>query len=127
MCIWKNTLKIVPKNLIHGVGVDNYYYAFDGKPLYSKNGKVFYDKAHNEYLQILITEGIFCLISYLAFYGIITVRGTKYSFKNKEVYFILPIIGYLVQAFFNISVIEVAPIFYIALGLGDTFKDKQKN
>lgn len=125
--IWKNTLKIVPKNLIHGVGVDNYYYAFDGKPLYSKNGKVFYDKAHNEYLQILITEGIFCLISYLAFYGIITVRGTKYSFKNKEVYFILPIIGYLVQAFFNISVIEVAPIFYIALGLGDTFKDKQKN
>ena len=114
--IWKNTFKIVPKNLIHGVGVDNYYYAFDGKPLYSQNGKVFYDKVHNEYLQILITEGIFCLLAYLAFYGIITIRGIKYSFKNKEVYFILPIIGYLVQAFFNISVIEVAPIFYIVLG-----------
>ncbi|MBQ3415916.1 MAG: O-antigen ligase family protein [Clostridia bacterium] len=115
--IWKNTLKIVPPNIIHGVGIDNFYFAFNGKPLYSQNGKVFYDKAHNEYLQILITEGIFCLISYLLLYGYITIKGIKSSFKNKELYFIIPVIGYLVQAFFNISVIEVAPLFFIALGI----------
>ena len=83
----------------------------------SPDGKYFYDKVHNEYLQILITEGIFCLISYLVMYGIICIRGMKNSFKNKEIYLLLPVIGYLVQAFFNISVIEVAPIFFIALGL----------
>lgn len=122
--IWKNTLKIVPKYIIHGVGVDNFYYAFDGKPLYSQNGKVFYDKAHNEYLQILVTEGIFCLIAYMAFYGIITIRGIKYSFKNKKLYLVIPVMGYLIQAFFNISVIEVAPLFYIALGLCMNDKDQ---
>lgn len=123
MFIWKSTLKIVPKNIIHGVGIENFIRAFNGRILirsYNKNGQIkynVYDKAHNEYLQILITEGIFSLLSYLAFYGLIIVNGVKRSFTNKEIYLILPIIGYLVQAFFNISVIEVAPIFYISLGL----------
>lgn len=115
MFIWKNTLKIVPKNIIHGVGIDNFYYAFGDKPL--ARGTWFFDKAHNEYLQILITEGIFALISYLLLYGSITIRGIINNYKNKEIYLILPVIGYLVQAFFNISVIEVAPLFYISLGL----------
>ena len=57
------------------------------------------------------------LLSYLVLYGIIVLNGIKNSFKDKKVYLILPIIGYLVQAQFNISVIEVAPFFYIALGL----------
>ena len=113
--IWKRTLRIVPKNIIHGVGIDNFYYAFRGKPI--TIDRWFFDKAHNEYLQVLICEGIFALLSYLLFFGIITIRGIKYSFKHSEVYLILPIIGYLVQAFFNISVIEVAPFFYVALGL----------
>ena len=115
MYIWKNTLKIVPENIINGVGIDNFYYAFGEKPLYK--GKYFYDKAHNEYLQILITEGILSLISYLLLYGSIVIKGIKNNYKNKEIYLILPVIGYLVQAFFNISVIEVVPFFYITLGL----------
>lgn len=117
MYVWKNTLKIVPKYLLHGVGIDNFYYAFGDEPLYTPGRNIYYDKAHNEYLQILITEGIFCLIAYLCMYAIVTYKGIKTSFKNKEIYLILPVIGYLVQAFFNISVIEVAPIFFIAMGL----------
>lgn len=118
--IWKNTLKIVPQNLIHGVGIDNFYYAFNGKALVTKDGKTYFDKVHNEYLQILITEGIFCLIAYLALYLVIGLRGIKNSFKNKEIYIFIPVVGYLVQAFFNISVIEVAPIFFVALGFCDS-------
>lgn len=113
--IWRHTLWVVPKNLLHGVGIDNFYYAFGSKPL--SMGRWFFDKAHNEYLQILICEGIFALIAYLLFYASITFRGIKNSYKKKEIYLILPVIGYLVQAFFNISVIEVAPFFYVALGL----------
>lgn len=115
--IWKNTMKIVPQNLLHGVGIDNFYYAFNGKPLVSKDGRTFYDKVHNEYLQVLITEGLCCLIAYVLMYFVIGVRGTIYTYKNKEIFYILPVIGYMVQAFFNISVIEVAPIFYIVLGM----------
>jgi len=113
--IWRNTLKAVPENIINGVGIDNFYYAFGKKPLMMKGW--FFDKAHNEYLQILICEGIFALISYLLFFGWITIKGTINNYKEKEIYLILPVIGYLIQAFFNISVIEVAPFFYIALGL----------
>ena len=38
-------------------------------------------------------------------------------FKDKKTYLLIPVVGYLIQAFFNISVIEVAPMFYMALGL----------
>ncbi|MBQ9181214.1 MAG: O-antigen ligase family protein [Bacilli bacterium] len=116
MFIWKNTLKVVPNHIIHGVGIDNFYYAFGDEPLKIVS-KYFFDKAHNEYLQILICEGIFGLLSYLALFGLIVYRGIKNSYKEKSIYLVLPVIGYLVQAFFNISVIEVAPIFYISLGL----------
>ncbi len=113
--IWKETLKIVPSHLIHGAGIDNFLYAFGKYPL--QRNHIMYDKAHNEYLQILVTEGIFALISYLLLYGFIVVKGFKNSFKHKQIYLLLPVIGYLVQAFFNISVIVVAPILYICLGL----------
>ncbi|MCR5185525.1 MAG: O-antigen ligase family protein [Clostridia bacterium] len=115
--IWKHTLEIVPQYLIHGAGLDNFYFAFDGEPLRSPSGRTIYDKAHNEYLQIIVTEGLLSLMVYLVMYGIITWNGMKNSFADKKIYLILPIIGYLVQAFFNIRDIEAAPFFFIAMGL----------
>lgn len=69
--IWKKTLEIVPKYIIHGVGIDCFHKAFDGKALTVVDGKysALYDKAHNEYLQILVTQGIFALVSYLFIFG----------------------------------------------------------
>ena len=118
--LWKKTIKIVPNYLLHGVGIDSFSNVLDGKPIWrikTDGYKVYYDKAHNEYLQILVTMGIFSLISYLCLHFIIIKNGIKETFKNKEIYYVLPVIGYLVQAQFNISVIEVAPLFYIGLGL----------
>ena len=116
MYVWKKTLEIVPENIITGVGIDNFAYAFDGKPL-TIYGTIRYDKVHNEYLQTLVTQGVFALISYLLLYLTIAFKGIKKSFNKNELYLILPVGGYLIQAFFNISVIEVAPLFYISLGL----------
>ncbi len=112
--IWSETMKIVPKNLVHGVGIDNFFFAFGSKPLIIK--VYMYDKAHNEFLQILITEGIFALISYLLFYISVLLIGFKNNYKKYH-YLLLTPIAYLIQAFFNISVIEIAPIFFISLGL----------
>ena len=124
MFIWKETIKVVPDNLTYGVGVDNFYYAFGDRPLSRKHR--YFDKAHNEYLQILVCEGIYALVSYLIFIFIILIKGIKYSFKKETLFFVAPVIAYLVQAFFNISVIEVAPIFYICLGLLSN-RDKTNN
>lgn len=113
--IWGKTINQVPKYLVHGVGIDNYRYILDGKPII-RHGQA-YDKAHNELLQTLVTEGLLCCLTYVALYFIIIKRGLKDTFKNKELYYILPVIGYIVQSMFSISVITVAPIFYIAIGL----------
>lgn len=128
MYIWKETLKIVPNHLLHGVGIDSFHKAFNGEALILQQPtkRILYDKAHNEYLQLLVTQGIFALASYLFIYSYVVYKGTKNAFKYKEIYLVLPIIGYLVQAFFNISTIEVAPLFFIALGLCCTIEKNEK-
>lgn len=113
--VWKYSLMVAPHYFLHGAGIDNFAFAFGGVPL--RVGTYMFDKAHNEYIQLLITQGLFALISYLSLISIVLFNGIKNSFRNKEIYLILPVIGYLIQAFFNISVIDVAPFFYISLGL----------
>ena len=123
--IWKKTLAIVPDNLWNGVGIDNFYYAFDngtGRVLIDVKSKLAVDKAHNEYLQKLITEGIFSFLIYLIMLIIIFVEAIKKLLvKKKDDYLLLALflcfVVYCVQAFFNISVISVAPMFYIIMGL----------
>ena len=75
------------------------------------------DKAHNEYLQIAVTEGLPALACYLIFIGSIVLRA-KDDIRNNV--FIIPlfcsILGYLLQAFFNISVVGVAPVYWALIG-----------
>ena len=108
--IWKRSLKIVPKYFWLGSGLDTFGYVFP-----QKSG-IFYDKAHNEYLQMLITTGIFTLLSYLIILFSLFIDGVKSN--NKLVWVLMmPFIGYALQAFLNISVIFVAPTFYIIMGM----------
>lgn len=109
--IWKNALKAVPKYFWLGSGIDTFGY------VYSQNNKgLYYDKAHNEYLQILVTEGIFTLISYLSLLLLLFIDGIKSN--NKLIWVLMmAFIGYTLQAFLNISVNTVAPTFYIIMGM----------
>ena len=78
------------------------------------------DKAHNEYLHIAATNGIPALGIYLVFLGLIIMPRISIMFKDKITFiFLLCIFSYLVQAFFNISTIGVAPLFWMILGLID--------
>ena len=74
------------------------------------------DKAHNEYLEYAVSGGIFTLISYLALV-LFALYKLYYKRKNEDfVIIMLGILSYLIQAFANISVIMVAPLFWILLG-----------
>ena len=108
--IWKNALKIVPKYFWLGSGIDTFGY------VYRNGGHVYYDKAHNEYLQILITEGIFSLILYLGLLLTLFVDGIKSNSKLVWV-LMMAFVGYALQAFLNIRVNTVAPMFYIIMGI----------
>ena len=76
---WKEYIKVIPKYWLHGCGVDNFFNAFDWNLFYNNQ---IYDRAHNELLNLLVTEGAFAFISYI---GLLIV--------------------YLVQSMFNIRVI----------------------
>lgn len=116
--IWKNALRVSPKYLLHGVGIDRFAYAFGDSPLILPDTGNYVDKAHNEYLQILITEGIFTLITYLILLFTIIKNGFKNINKNEiTAALLLCVLAYIIQAFFNISVTRVAPYFFIFMGL----------
>lgn len=108
--LWLNSLPLVKKYWITGCGLDNF------KNVYSQSNGLVFDKAHNVYLQMLITNGVFALLLYLVLCLIIFIKGLK--LKN-ELYIALFIafIGYSVQAFANISVIDVAPTFFTIMGI----------
>lgn len=108
--IWSNSLPILKKYWLTGTGLDNFYNAY----IVISNSKV--DKAHNVYLQIAVTNGIPALILYLIINAIIFIKGFKFN-KTLEISLYACFIGYCIQAFVNISVIDVAPYFYIILGL----------
>ncbi|MBO4815600.1 MAG: O-antigen ligase family protein [Clostridia bacterium] len=123
--IWKMTMKVILNRPIFGCGVDNLnnglhtYCEEEINNRVSRTGKDI-DKAHNEYLQIAATIGIPALIVYLSFLSLILFPKMKEMFKNKLLFIlVLTIICYLTQAFFNISTIGVAPLFWMLLGIID--------
>ena len=121
--IWKEMIKLVPKNIIHGIGIDCVKYAYDGKALVTPKNKRNVDKAHNEYLQILVTEGIFSCITYISFLLYIFFSSIKDILKYKKFYnsiyiaLFLAFTCYSIQAFANIRAIRVAPFFFIIASL----------
>lgn len=124
--VWEHSLK--QANILTGIGIDNFSFINNGSYIcYLINDEYeCFDKAHNEYLQIFITEGIFALITYLLLIRL-TIRKNRNIVNSHHYGIYLAFITYLIQAFFNISVILVAPIYWIILGfLNDNNNRKEK-
>lgn len=123
--IWKMTFKLIIQNPIIGCGVDNLRKGLFEDCTnefidYAIRTSTAVDKAHNEYLHIAATIGIPALIIYLVFISLILLPKLKLWLKDNTSFILsLVIISYLVQAFFNISTIGVAPLFWIILGISD--------
>lgn len=123
--IWRITTNLIKKYPIFGIGTDNLKNSLhrnmtDDYEEFIKRTNSTIDKAHNEYLQIAATLGIPALVIYLVFIVLVLKGKEKQIFNNLNIFIIYSsIICYLVQAFFNISTIGVAPLFWFALGLID--------
>ncbi len=120
--IWKGVIELIKQRPWFGFGLENL-----AEPFYRMNeevilkmfgGPAIIDKAHNEYLHIAVTAGIPALITYMLFIGSNLKRGIK---RLKLEVIVIPLMasitGYLVQALFNFSVVSVAYMFWIFLGL----------
>jgi putative inorganic carbon (HCO3(-)) transporter len=123
--IWQQSLPLVKEYFWIGSGPDSFEFVYPNDNEETRafmNGQTV-DKAHNEYLQIAITLGVPALLTYLCFLFLILRRAfqaVKLAEGNEKIFIyglIATIIGYLVQAFFNISTVPVAPIFWSILGI----------
>ena len=83
------------------------------------------DKAHNEYLEYATSCGVFTLIIYLILLGLIIFGLLKRIREDKCKIILMMILSYLIQAFFSISLICVAPLFWILLGYATQIKYKK--
>ncbi len=129
--IWSKTIPMVKKTLLLGNGPDTFiaYFPhndFVGKLNVFRTIDIVIDKPHNMYLQIGVNTGIVSLILLLSLFVIYiwnSIKLYKYcSFEDTlEIYgfcSFLAVFAYLVVGIFNDSVISVAPVFWILLGIG---------
>ncbi len=128
--IWQMTINVIKKHPFLGVGPENLKpslqteFTNDLNAYWRRKGTTI-DKAHNEYLHTASTIGIPALLLLLSIY-FLSFRNL-YHLKKKENSFLIfmMISAYLIQATFNISVIAVAPVFWILLGT--SFRTKKIN
>lgn len=119
--VWTRSLRLVPKYWLYGVGIDHLGKMLpevlteeDLKVTYLSGA--YFDRAHNEYLHLLVTQGVFAFVAYISL--LITVFITGFKSKNTLVLVLLfSFVGYAAQAFTNISVYNVAPFYYIVMGM----------
>ncbi|ACV64101.1 O-antigen polymerase [Desulfofarcimen acetoxidans DSM 771] len=105
--IWKETLKLLPAHWAFGLGPDHLGYA----GLKTKHQHPI-DKAHNIFLEIAITMGVFALLFYLAFLSFfLSLYRTKYGLM-----YLAMILAYIIQGLFSIEVVLIMPLFWIVLG-----------
>lgn len=130
--IWSRTFPLLKNSLIWGCGPDSFAIEF---PQDDYIGKIrgFYDgtnmvvdKPHNMYLQVATNTGVLSLLAFLVLAGFYVVQSlSTYIHINKKNHtalfgagIFLAICGYLVASFFNDSVVGVAPVFWVLLGIG---------
>jgi len=114
--IWRNALSVLKEQPFIGSGPDTFGYVFPFEAQYFYD--VFYDKAHNEYLQILICQGFLGLILYLVFLITLFTKSILPASKNPLLMAVLAAFtGFCFQAFFNISTPIVNPLFWVLAGL----------
>lgn len=120
--IWRVGLRAFLDRPLFGIGFDNYGEAFFMHPEMTTG---FYNyKGHNEYLHVLVTQGIFAAVNYIAFCFIVWWKGIRNYLdaedRNDKVitYMLLAMVmGYFSQAFFNSSVTNIAVYKWLVMGL----------
>lgn len=134
--IWKQTCGLLPKYFWLGCGIEQL--GVVPKGAVGVENIISFDKAHNEYLNLWVTEGIFAIIFYLVFLFALFFPGVMRFFQRQKKVpkdvtrdvlskiVLFAFFGYIAQAFFNISVIQVAPYFWMICGFlhGEIFNEE---
>lgn len=116
---WKAGLKSLEKYWLMGVGIDNYKKVLKE---YNGFGRYRVSTAHNEYIQMAVTEGVFTLMFYLMLLLIMFISGIRvWRYDDASDWLVrgafLAFMGYICQAFVSFSSVAVTPFFWIIMAM----------
>lgn len=128
--VWSNSIDLIKQFPLFGTGQDCMAIANYMNGLTND----FLDKSYNEYLYVAVTRGIPALLAYLTFV-VFTIKNliknirkfTDDNYSWFRVALFVAITAYLVQAFFSVSTITVAPFFWLLAGLSWSSYKKDNN
>lgn len=123
---WKITLKAIQEKPFLGWGPENFHIGFEkyfDPTLPPSLARLWLDRPHNIFLEILVNSGIFALIFYIAFWAILLWQLQVFKNKNenkKEVNFAHSLqamfIAYLTVLFFNFDSFSTYLISFFFIG-----------
>jgi len=129
--IWSRSLPLLKDTIFLGFGPDTFalyfpQYDYLGKLKTYETGAIFVDKAHNFYLQTALNTGVISLLALIAVFVMYFISSIRIYIKEEfndilacaGLACFTAVCGYLAAAFFNDSVVSVAPIFWALLGMG---------
>ena len=128
--IWSRSIPMIKNTLLWGYGPDTYAIVFPQNDYFGKLitfgtvGKIV-DKPHNLYLQIAINTGLMSLVALLIIFIKLIIDNikrylhkTEYDYEDIiKISSFLAVIGYLIAGLANDSVVSVAPIFWMLVGI----------
>ena len=117
--LWKRTLKLIPQYPILGSGPDSFAIRFMDKysaDIAAIGPLTINDTAANVYLTMIINLGIVGLFTYISFILLQLKNGIK-NINNYSSVLLITFICYLIQDFFNLSLVIVTPIFWLLMAL----------
>ena len=121
--IWKMTIDAIQDNPILGTGPENlkeHFLTTENKEFiaYRKRTGKTVDKAHSEILHIAAVSGIPAAILFILFLATLFWNKRRFIFNfNSSSILAMCITVYFLQSLFNISIITVAPLFWVLLGV----------
>ena len=131
--IWSRTIPMLKDSIFIGYGPDNFTMVFPQEDYIGRFNtgttgmtNMVIDKPHNMYLQTAVNTGVISLLALLfmwAFYLFdcvkLYIKGNMNSFTEYiGAAIFISIMAYLVAGLFNDSVVSVAPLFWVLLGMG---------
>ncbi|MGB4437940.1 MAG: O-antigen ligase family protein, partial [Sedimentibacter sp.] len=138
--IWSRTIPMLKDTLFIGYGPDNYCLMFPQEDYVGRFNtgsgmtNIVVDKPHNMYMQTAINTGGVSLLSLIILWAIYLTDSFKlyyhkkiYSFSEyMGVAMFLSVTAYLAAGMFNDNIVSVAPLFWVALGLGISINKMNK-
>ena len=121
--IWKMTIDAIQDNPILGTGPENlkeHFFTTENTEFlaYQKRTGKTVDKAHSEILHIAAVSGIPAALIFILFLATLFWKKSRIIFNfNSSTILAMCIAVYFLQSLFNISIITVAPLFWVLLGV----------